>query len=145
MPANWENSAVATVLEKVSFHSNPKERQCQRREASWPVCTGSHHLGSIVVFAASVSLTRLSLGDHWLFPPGWAGGVCLADAHPHPDPRVSSKPAHGVQSTLQSEPKTVSTCCWGESRFMGTRRVGRELGSLSPQQGPSFPSSSAGS
>ena len=30
MPANTENSAVATTLEKVSFHSNPKERQCQR-------------------------------------------------------------------------------------------------------------------
>ena len=30
MPANWENAAVATGLEKVSFHSNPKERQCQR-------------------------------------------------------------------------------------------------------------------
>ena len=30
MPANLENSAVATRLEKVSFHSNPKERQRQR-------------------------------------------------------------------------------------------------------------------
>ena len=30
MPANLQNSAVATGLEKVSFHSNPKERQCQR-------------------------------------------------------------------------------------------------------------------
>ena len=30
MPANLENSAVATGLEKVSFHYNPKERQCQR-------------------------------------------------------------------------------------------------------------------
>ena len=30
MPANLENSAVATGLEKVSFHSKPKERQCQR-------------------------------------------------------------------------------------------------------------------
>ena len=29
MPANMENSAMATRLEKVSFHSNPKERQCQ--------------------------------------------------------------------------------------------------------------------
>ena len=29
MPANLENSAVATGLEKVGFHSNPKERQCQ--------------------------------------------------------------------------------------------------------------------
>ena len=30
MPANLENSVVATGLEKVSFHSNPKERQSQR-------------------------------------------------------------------------------------------------------------------
>ena len=30
MQANLENSAVATGLEKVSFHSNPKERQCQK-------------------------------------------------------------------------------------------------------------------
>ena len=30
MPENLENSAVATGLEKVRFHSNPKERQCQR-------------------------------------------------------------------------------------------------------------------
>ena len=30
MPANLENSAVATGLEKVSFHSNPKEKQCQK-------------------------------------------------------------------------------------------------------------------
>ena len=29
MSANLENSAVATGLEKVSFHPNPKERQCQ--------------------------------------------------------------------------------------------------------------------
>ena len=30
MSANLENSAVTTGLEKVSFHSNPKEWQCQR-------------------------------------------------------------------------------------------------------------------
>ena len=30
MPANLENSGLATGLEKVSYHSNPKERQCQR-------------------------------------------------------------------------------------------------------------------
>ena len=28
--ANLENSAVATELEKVSFHSNLKEKQCQK-------------------------------------------------------------------------------------------------------------------
>ena len=30
MQANWENSAVVIGLEKVSFHFNPKEGQCQR-------------------------------------------------------------------------------------------------------------------
>ena len=30
MPENLENAAVATGLEKVSFHSNLKERQCQK-------------------------------------------------------------------------------------------------------------------
>ena len=30
MPAHLENSAVSTGLEEVRFHSNPKERQCQR-------------------------------------------------------------------------------------------------------------------
>ena len=29
IPANLENSAVATGLGKVSFHSNPKKRQCR--------------------------------------------------------------------------------------------------------------------
>ena len=30
MPANLENTAVATGLENFSFNSNPKERQCHR-------------------------------------------------------------------------------------------------------------------
>ena len=30
MPANLENSAVVTGLEKVGFHSNPKEGQWER-------------------------------------------------------------------------------------------------------------------
>ena len=34
MSANLENSALATGLEKVSFHSNPKERQCQKMSLS---------------------------------------------------------------------------------------------------------------
>ena len=29
MPANLENTAVSTGLEKLSFYSKPKERQCQ--------------------------------------------------------------------------------------------------------------------
>ena len=34
-----ENSAVAIGLEKVSFHSNPKERQCQRMLKLLHTCT----------------------------------------------------------------------------------------------------------
>ena len=42
MPAHLENSAVATGLEKVSFHSNPKERQCQRMLKLWHNALISH-------------------------------------------------------------------------------------------------------
>ena len=38
-PANLENSSVAIGLEKVSFHSNPKERQCQRMLKLLHSCT----------------------------------------------------------------------------------------------------------
>ena len=41
MPANLENSAVATGLENVSFHSNSKERQCKRMLKLPHNCT--HH------------------------------------------------------------------------------------------------------
>ena len=42
MPANLENSAVATELEKVSFHFNPKERQCQRMFTYYTITLISH-------------------------------------------------------------------------------------------------------
>ena len=42
MPANLENSAVATGLEKVSFHSNTKERQCQECSSYCAIVLISH-------------------------------------------------------------------------------------------------------
>ena len=42
MPANLEHSAVVTELEKVSFHSNPKERQRQRMLRLPPIALISH-------------------------------------------------------------------------------------------------------
>ena len=42
MPTDLENSAVTTGLEKVSFHSNPKERQCQRMLKLHTVALFSH-------------------------------------------------------------------------------------------------------
>ena len=42
MPANLENSGVATGLEKVSFHSNPKERQCKEYSNYCTIALISH-------------------------------------------------------------------------------------------------------
>ena len=42
MPANLENSAVATGREQVGFHSNPKERQQQRMLDHCTVALISH-------------------------------------------------------------------------------------------------------
>ena len=42
MPANLENSAEATGLEKVSFHSNPKETLCQRSSSYCTTAVISH-------------------------------------------------------------------------------------------------------
>ena len=42
MLANMENSAVSTGLEMISFHSNPKESQCQRCSNYCTVALISH-------------------------------------------------------------------------------------------------------
>ena len=43
MPANLENSTVATELKKVRFHLNPKEGQCQRMFKLLHNCTHLKH------------------------------------------------------------------------------------------------------
>ena len=48
MPANYENSAVATGLEKVHFHSNPKGRQSKE-------CSNYHTI-ALVSHASKVML-----------------------------------------------------------------------------------------
>ena len=42
MPSHLENSAVATGLERVSFHSNPNKRQCQKCSNYHTVALISH-------------------------------------------------------------------------------------------------------
>ena len=42
MSANLDNSAVATVLEKFSFHPKPKEGQCQKMFKLPPNCIHLH-------------------------------------------------------------------------------------------------------
>ena len=56
MPANLENSAVATELEKVSFHSNPKERQAKE-------CS-SYHTTVLILHASKIMLKILQARLH---------------------------------------------------------------------------------
>ena len=49
MPANLENSTVATGLEKVSLPSNPKERQCQRMFRLPHYCTHLTHASKVIL------------------------------------------------------------------------------------------------
>ena len=69
MPANLENLAVATGPEKVSFHSNTKERQCQKCSSYQTIAFISH--------AAKVMLkvlqVRLQQFMNWKLPDVQAG------------------------------------------------------------------------
>ena len=49
MPANLENSAVATGLEKVSFHSDPKERQCQKECSNCQTIAFMSHASKVML------------------------------------------------------------------------------------------------
>ena len=62
MPENLENSAVATGLEKVSFHFSPKERQCQRMLKLLHNCT---HLTQGQRSLASCRLWGCRVGHNW--------------------------------------------------------------------------------
>ena len=57
MPANLENSAVATGLEKVSFHSNPKERQC-KEFSSYRTITLISHTSKVMLKVLQASLQQ---------------------------------------------------------------------------------------
>ena len=69
MQANLKNSAMATGLEKVSFHSNPKERQCQRifkLPHNWLIS----HSSKVMLKILQV---RLQLYVNWELPDVQAG------------------------------------------------------------------------
>ena len=67
MPTNLENSAVATGSEKVSFHSNSKERQCQRMFKLLYNCT---HASKIML---KIHQDRLQQYVNWELPDVQAG------------------------------------------------------------------------
>ena len=64
IPANWENSAVATGLEKVSFHSSPKERQC-RECSNYSTIVLISHASKVML---NVLQARLQQYVNWELP-----------------------------------------------------------------------------
>ena len=76
MPENLENSTVSTGLEKVSFHSYPKERQCQRMiKFDFPLLDLHMHILVAVFYAVHL------FHPVWLCIPGPAA-LALANAQP---------------------------------------------------------------
>ena len=57
MPANLENSAVATGLEKVSFHSNPKESNAKER-SNYRTITLISHTSKVMLKILQVGLQQ---------------------------------------------------------------------------------------
>ena len=68
MSTSLENSAVATGLEKLSFHSNPKEGQCQECSNYQTIvlklarlCSKSFKLGFSSMWIENFQMHKLSL------------------------------------------------------------------------------------
>ena len=70
MPANLENSAVATGLEKVSFHSSPKKGNVKESSNYHAIALISHTLQSNAQNSPSQASTgyepRTSRGSNWI-------------------------------------------------------------------------------
>ena len=56
--SKFGTSAVATGLEKVSFHSNPKERQCQRICTNYCTIALISHVGKVMLKILQASLQQ---------------------------------------------------------------------------------------
>ena len=110
MPANLENSAVATVLEKVSFHSSPKERQCQRMLKHCRIALISH--ASKVML--KILQARLQQYVNWELPEVQVGfrkargtRVQFANIHWLIKKQESSRKAYTSALLIMPKPLTV--------------------------------------
>ena len=63
MPANLENSAVATGLEKVSFYSNPKESDSEVAQSCPTLCD------AIDGNSPGSPVPRIPQEEHWSWLP----------------------------------------------------------------------------
>ena len=74
MQANLENSSVARGLEKVSFHSNPKERQWQKKCSNYGTVALISHASKVMLETRQVWLQQYVNQDLPEFQAGFRKG-----------------------------------------------------------------------
>ena len=118
MPANLENSAVATGLEKVSLHSNSKERKCQKK------CS-NHHTVALISHASKVMLKILQPG----FSNTWTMNFLMFKLvlEKAEESEIKLPPSDG-SSKKQEFQKNICFC------FIGASLVAQRLKHLSGMQ-----------
>ena len=99
MPANLENSAVATGLEKISFHSNPKERQCQRMLKLSHNCDNFEHYASKVMLKILQASTVMWTMNFQMFK---------LDLEKAEEPEIKLSTSTGSSKKQESSRKTSS-------------------------------------
>ena len=123
MPANVENSAVSTGLEKVSFHSDPKERQCQRMLNYYTIAVISH--------ASKVMLKILQVGFNNMWTVNFQMFKLVLEKAEEPEIKLpisigSSKKQENSRKTstsaLLTMPKPLTV--WITTNFANTRVFG---------------------
>ena len=117
MSANLKNSTVATGLEKISFHSNPKKGQCKECSNYWTIALFSHasKFSSVPQLCPTLcdhidcSTPGLPVQTHSWSYPSPTPGVCL-NSCPSSwwcNPTISSS-VDPFSSYLQGFPASVS-------------------------------------
>jgi len=104
MPANLENSAMATGLEKVSFHSNPKERQCQRM---LKVKVKVKSLSRVRLFATLCTVVYQAPLSMGFSRQEYCSGLPFPSPGDLPDPGIESRSPALQADALTSEPPEV--------------------------------------
>ena len=121
MPANLENSAVATGLEKVSFHSNPKERQCQRM---FKVKVKS--LSHVRLFATPWTVAYQAPPSVGFFRQEYWSGLPFPSPGDHPNPGTELRsPALQVDALTSEPPRERQPSEW--EKIIANQATDKEL------------------
>ena len=134
MPGNLENSAVATELEKVSFHSNPKEGQCQRMFKVPHNCTHFTHASKVIFKSFKLGFNSTWTVNFQMYKLDWENLQRLVAQRLQrlPGMRETWVRSLGWEDPLEKEMAThSSTLAWripwreepGRLQSMGSQRV----------------------